>query len=110
MPGSDLYTGTLDVLILKTLTWGPMHGYAIGRWLRETAGEAIKVEEGALDPARHRLQRRGWLEEDWRLPETGRQAKFYRLTAAGRKHLRAEISRWREYARAVSTVLEAANG
>ena len=107
MAGSDLFTGTLDVLILKTLSWGPMHGYAIGRWIRETTGEVLKVEEGALYPALHRLERKGLLEEEWRLTETNRQAKFYTLTAAGRKHLRAEMQRWSEYSTAVSTVLTA---
>ena len=107
MPGSDLYTGTLDVLILKTLSWGPMHGYAIGRWIRETTADALRVEEGALYPALHRLEKRGLLEEEWRLTETNRQAKFYKLTQAGRKHLRAEIARWTEYSRAVGAVLGA---
>ena len=107
MPGSDLYTGTLDVLILKTLSWGPRHGYAIGRWIRETTDEVLRVEEGALYPALHRLERKGLLEEEWRLTETNRQAKFYKLTPAGRKYLRAEIARWTEYSRAVGTVLGA---
>ena len=105
MAGSDLFTGTLDVLILKTLSWGPMHGYAIGRWIRETTSDVLKVEEGALYPALHRLERRGLLEEEWRLTDTNRQAKFYTLTPAGRKQLRAETQRWTEYATAVSTVL-----
>ena len=105
--GSDLFTGTLDVLILKTLSWGPMHGYAIGRWIRDTTGDVLKVEEGALYPALHRLERKGLLEEEWRLTETNRQAKFYTLTAAGRKHLRAEMQRWSEFSTAVSTVLTA---
>ena len=107
MAGSDLFTGTLDVLILKTLSWGPMHGYAIGRWIRETTGDVLRVEEGALYPALHRLERKGLLEEEWRLTETNRQAKFYTLTAAGRKHLRAEMQRWSEYSTAVSSVLTA---
>ena len=107
MAGSDLFTGTLDVLILKTLSWGPMHGYAIGRWIRETTSDVLKVEEGALYPALHRLERKGLLEEEWRLTETNRQAKFYTLTAAGRKHLRAEMQRWSDYSTAVSTVLTA---
>ncbi len=107
MAGSDLFTGTLDVLILKTLSWGPMHGYAIGRWIRETTGDVLKVEEGALYPALHRLERKGLLDEEWRLTDTNRQAKFYTLTATGRKHLRAEMQRWSEYSTAVSTVLTA---
>ncbi len=107
MAGSDLFTGTLEVLILKTLSWGPMHGYAIGRWIRETTSEVLKVEEGALYPALHRLERKGLLDEEWRLTETNRQAKFYTLTAAGRKQLRTEMQRWSEYSTAVSTVLGA---
>jgi PadR family transcriptional regulator PadR len=108
MAGSDLYIGTLDVLILKALSWGPMHGYGIGRWIRQTTEDVLTVQEGALYPALHRLQRRGWLDEEWGVTETGREAKYYRLTAAGRRQLRSEIERWRAYARAVSAALEAA--
>lgn len=108
MAGSDLYLGTLDVLILKALTWGPMHGYGIGRWIRQTTDDVLTVQEGALYPALHRLQRRGWLDEEWGVSDTGREAKYYRLTAAGRRQLRSEIERWRAYARAVSAALEAA--
>lgn len=108
MAGSDLYVGTLDVLILKALSWGPMHGYAIGRWIRQTTDEALTVQEGALYPALHRLQRRGWLEEEWGVSETGREAKYYRMSPAGRRHLRAEVERWRAYARAVMAALDAA--
>ena len=107
MAGSDLFTGTLELLILKAVTWGPRHGYAIGRWIRETTGEVLKVEEGALYPALHRLERKGLLDEEWRLTDTNRQAKFYTLTAAGQKHLRSEMQRWTEYSTAVSTVLTA---
>lgn len=108
MAGSDLYVGTLDVLILKALTWGPIHGYGIGRWIRQTTDEALTVQEGALYPALHRLQRRGWLEEEWGVTETGREAKYYRMTPAGRRHLRSEVERWRTYARAVAAALDAA--
>jgi PadR family transcriptional regulator PadR len=108
MAGSDLYVGTLDVLILKSLSWGPMHGYGIGRWIRQTTEDGLTVQEGALYPALHRLQRRGWLEEEWGVTETGREAKYYRLTPAGRRQLRHEVARWRAYARAVSTALDAA--
>ncbi len=107
MAGSDLYVGTLDVLILKALSWGPMHGYGIGRWIRQTTDDVLTVQEGALYPALHRLQRRGWLEEEWALTETGREAKYYRLTAAGKRQLRSEVERWRTYARAVSAALDA---
>jgi transcriptional regulator len=84
-----------------------MHGYGIGRAIRQASSDGLKIEEGALYPALHRLERRGFLEEEWRVTETNREAKFYRLLPAGRKHLRAEVSRWREYARAVTAVLEA---
>ena len=108
MAGSDLYIGTLDVLILKALSWGPMHGYGIGRWIRQTTEDVLSVQEGALYPALHRLQRRGWLDEEWGVTETGREAKYYRLTPAGRRQLRSEVERWRAYARAVTAALDAA--
>ena len=108
MAGSDLYVGTLDVLILKALSWGPMHGYGVGRWIRQTTEDVLAVQEGALYPALHRLQRRGWLDEEWGVTETGREAKYYRLTPVGRRQLRSEVERWRAYARAVSTALDAA--
>jgi PadR family transcriptional regulator, regulatory protein PadR len=108
MAGSDLYIGTLDVLILKALSWGPMHGYGIGRWIRQTTDEVLTVQEGALYPALHRLQRRGWLEEEWGVTETGREAKYYRMTPTGRRQLRTEVERWRAYARAVTAALDAA--
>jgi len=84
MAGSDLFTGTLDILILKALTWGPRHGYAIGRWIRETTEDVLAVQEGALYPALHRLERRGVISEEWGETDTGRQAKYYTLTSAGR--------------------------
>jgi transcriptional regulator len=108
MAGSDLYVGTLDVLILKALSWGPMHGYGVGRWIRQTTEDVLTVQEGALYPALHRLQRRGWLDEEWGVTDTGREAKYYRLTTAGRRQLRSEVDRWRAYARAVSAALDAA--
>ncbi len=104
----ELMQGTLDVLILKSLTWGPLHGYAVAELVRERSGEELKVEEGALYPALHRLEKRGLLEAEWGLSENNRRAKFYRLTAAGRAHLRAETQAWQRYVAAVSRVLEAA--
>jgi PadR family transcriptional regulator PadR len=105
MAGSDLYTGTLDLLILKALTWGPRHGYAIGRWIRETTSDVLVVQEGALYPALHRLERKGLVSEEWRESETGRQAKYYTLNAAGRAQLRAERKRWEQYSGAVARAL-----
>ena len=100
----DLH-GTLDALVLKTLSWGPRHGYAIARWLEETTDEAIQIEEGSLYPALYRLEARGWIESEWGVSELGRRAKFYRLTRAGRERLKAETARWAGFAAAVSKVL-----
>jgi PadR family transcriptional regulator PadR len=105
MAGSDLFTGTLELLILKALTWGPRHGYAIGRWIRETTEDVLVVQEGALYPALHRLERKGLLDEEWGESETGREAKYYTLTGAGRAHLRASRKRWEEYSGAVARAL-----
>ena len=103
----NLIKGTLDILILKTLSWGPMHGYAVSRWIREASGEELTVEEGALYPALRRLERKGWLEAEWGETETGREARFYALTAAGREQLSQEVSAWERYVAAMARVLEA---
>ena len=108
MAGSDLFTGSLDLIILKALSWGPMHGYAIGRWIRQSTNDGLMVQEGALYPALHRLERRQYLEEEWGLTDTNREAKFYRLTPGGRKHLKSETERWHSYARVMTTALAAA--
>ena len=110
MAGSDVYTGTLDLLVLRALRWGRMHGYGIGGWIREASAEVLAVEEGALYPALHRLERKGLIEAEWGQTEQKRQAKFYRLTEAGRSRLRAETARWRAHARAVEAILEAPRG
>ena len=101
----ELLQGTLDFLVLKTLSWGPRHGYAIARWIRETTDDALRVEEGALYPALHRLQKRGWVEAEWGLSENNRKAKYYRLTARGRAQLGAEARTWARYSAAVTKVL-----
>ena len=108
MAGSDLFTGTLDLLILKAVSWGPRHGYAIGRWIRTTTADVLIVQEGALYPALHRLERKGWLSEEWGESETGRQAKYYKITTKGRAQLRAERQRWHSFATAVHRALETA--
>ena len=104
----DLLQGTLDVLILKTLSWGPMHGYAVSRWIRERTDAVLAVEDAALYQALHRLERREWIEAEWGLSENNRRAKYYRLTPAGRRQLRSEAATWRAYAAAVFKVLETA--
>ncbi len=101
----DILQGTLDVMVLKTLSWGPRHGYAIARWIRETTDDVLQIEEGALYPALHRLERRGWVEAEWGLSENNRRARYYQLTTAGRRQLRAEAADWARYSTAVSRVL-----
>ena len=108
MAGSDLYTGSLDLLILKAVSWGPLHGYAIGRWIRTSTLDVLTVQEGALYPALHRLERKGYLEEEWGLTDTNREAKFYQLSRTGKKHLQAELTRWQRYARVMTAALTAA--
>ena len=102
----DRLHGTLDALVLKTLSWGPRHGYAIARWLEDTTGETLKVEEGSLYPALYRLEKRGWIEAEWGMSEIGRKAKIYTLTPDGRRQLKAETAQWAEFVRAVSLVLQ----
>ena len=97
--------GTLDALILKTLTWGTRHGYGIARWLEETTADAVIVEEGSLYPALYRMERRGWIEADWGTSELGRKAKFYRITAKGRRQLAADTAEWAKFSAGVSKVL-----
>ena len=110
MSGSDLFTGTLDILILKILKTDALHGYGIGRWIRENSNGVLNVEEGALYPALHRLERRGLLEAEWGRTDTGRRAKFYRLTRVGRRALEDEAARWSEYSGAVSAILNSPKG
>ncbi len=104
---SGLLQGTLELLVLKTLSWGPMHGYGVARWIRESSGHTFRVLDGALYTALHRLEERGWVEAEWGHTEKGKRAKFYRLTAAGRAQLRAEVSAWQKYAVAVGKLLGA---
>jgi PadR family transcriptional regulator PadR len=105
MSGSDLFTGTLDLLILRTVAAGPMHGYAIGKSIREMSDGGLTVAEGALYPALHRLQDKGLLRSEWGATETGRRAKFYQITPEGVQHLQVESARWREYSAAVGAIL-----
>ncbi len=101
----DRLHGTLDVLVLKTLSWGPRHGYAIARWLETGSGDALQIEDGSLYPALYRLERKGWIEAEWGVTETQRKAKFYRLSRAGRERLQRQTAEWAEFATAVSRIL-----
>jgi PadR family transcriptional regulator PadR len=102
-----LLRGTLDVLILKALTWGPRHGYAVAEWVKTVTDADLLVEEGPLYTALHRLEKRGWVSGEWGYSDNNRKAKFYQLTAAGRRQLRAEVTAWERYARAVGKALSA---
>jgi PadR family transcriptional regulator PadR len=103
----DLLQGTLDLLILKTLARGAMHGYAIAEFIEQTSDDVLRVEEGALYPALHRLELRGWLDSEWGVSDNNRRAKYYRLTAAGRKQLSAAAQHWDRMSHAIARILEA---
>jgi PadR family transcriptional regulator PadR len=103
----DLLQGTLDLILLKSLIWGPAHGYAVAKWVRDITGDDLQVEEGALYTALHRMERRGWVAAEWGLSENNRRAKYYHLTAAGRRQLKQETVRWERYTRAVGLLLQA---
>lgn len=104
----DLLQGTLDLILLKALTWGPMHGYAVARWVADTTGDDLTVEEGALYTALHRLEKRALLSAEWGLSENNRKAKYYKLTPAGKRELAASADRFKRYTRAVFKVLQTA--
>ena len=104
----DLLQGTLDLLILRTLLFGPAHGHAIARHIRQTSEELLRIETGSLYPALHRLEGRGWIAASWELSDKGKRAKYYRLTNAGRKQLSAERTKWETFARAMGLVLKPA--
>jgi transcriptional regulator len=101
----EVLQGTLDLLILRTLKWGPQHGHGIGQAIRTRSDDLLQVEHGSLYPALHRLRREGWIESEWGVSENNQRAKFYSLTAAGRKQLAAEESRWKLFVKTMARVL-----
>jgi transcriptional regulator len=103
----DLVRGTLDLLVLKALSWGPMHGLAVLRWIEQTTRDQLLIEEGALYPALHRMEEKGWLDAEWGYTDRNRKAKFYRVTSSGRKQLASELTRWSRYTSVVDLVLAA---
>ena len=109
-PKSDLPQGTLDLLILKVIALGPLHGYAIAQRLRQISREVVQVQQGTLYPALHRLENRGFLAADWKMSETNREVKFYRLTAKGRAHLAREEASWQRLTEAVGLILKTTEG
>lgn len=104
----DLLRGTLDLLILRTLIAGPLHGHAVAKHIRHTSEDLLQVETGSLYPALHRLEAKGWIAATWELSDKGKRARFYRLTGAGRKQLASEQSKWRAFSRAIALVLKPA--
>ncbi len=104
-PKTDLLQGTLDLLILKTLALEPMHGYGVSQRIQQISKDVLQVQQGSLYPALHRLERRKWIASEWRASENNRNAKYYRLTAAGRKQLEAEMENWQRLAGAVAEIL-----
>ena len=105
---SDLLQGTLDLLILQVVSLGPLHGYAIAQRLQQMSKDVLQVQQGSLYPALHRLEARGWLNAEWKASETGRDAKFYNLTRAGRRQLESERANWNRLAAAIGLVLRTA--
>ena len=106
-PSVALLQGSLDLLVLKTLSWQPMHGFGIARWLERLTDDALQVEEGTLYPALYRLENKGLVKAEWALTENKRRAKYYRLTAAGRRRLAEEADAWQRFATAIGKVLQA---
>jgi len=107
---TDVLKGTLDLMILKSLSWGPRHGYDVVRWIRRTSGETLQVDDGALYPALHRLEERGWIRAEWGVSENNRRAKYYELTARGRRQLEAEVSTWTRFSDALWRIVNADEG
>jgi transcriptional regulator len=101
----DLLQGTLDVLVLRALSWAPMHGYGVARFINEGSANAFRILDGALYTALHRMEERGWVESEWGQSDKGKRAKFYRLTSAGRRALRDETTNWSAYVAAVARVM-----
>ena len=106
-PNVEVLRGTLDLLILKAVSWGPRHGYAVARWIEQATDDVLRVEEGSLYPALHRLETRAWIAAEWGTSENNRRAKFYSLTSKGRAQLRLETVTWTRFAHAVFAALEA---
>lgn len=102
----EVLQGTLDMLILRTLQWGPQHGYGIVQALRANSGDALQVETGSLYPALHRLERQGWVRSEWKQTESNQRARFYRITASGKKQLASDLGRWQRIVQAVSSIID----
>ncbi len=106
-PSVDILQGTLELIVLKTLSWGPMHGFGIARWIQRTTEEVLRVEEGSLYPALYRMENRGWIKASWALTENGRRAKYYRVTPAGKRQLAAATASWDQVSGAIAKIMAA---
>jgi len=103
----DLLQGTLDLIVLKSLSWGPMHGFGLARWIQLTTDDVLQVEEGSLYPALYRMENRGWIKAQWALTENGRRAKYYKLTATGKRQLETESRSWEAVSGAIAKIMAA---
>ena len=103
----DLLQGSLDLIVLKTLSWGPMHGFGIARWIRKLSTDELQIEEGSLYPSLYRMENRGWIRAEWAITENGRRAKYYQLTAAGRRQLTEESKTWGRFVDVMGRILAA---
>lgn len=101
----ELVQGSLDIIVLKTLSWQPMHGFGIARWIQQTTDDVLQVEEGSLYPSLYRMENKGWVKSEWRITENNRRAKYYRLTAAGRRQLSDQTANWETFVKAMAKVL-----
>src|ERR1700741_5181503 len=106
----ELLQGTLDMLILQTLQWGPQHGYGISQAIRSRSGEVLQVETGSLYPALHRLERQGWVRSEWKQTESNQRAKFYRITLTGKKQLASDHGRWQQMVEAIGAIMSVGAG
>lgn len=106
-PSVDLLQGSLDVIVLQTLRWQPMHGFGIARWIQRTTDDVFQVEEGTLYPALYRMENKGWVKGEWRITENNRRAKYYRLTAAGKRRLVEQARTWDLFAAAMAKIMRA---
>lgn len=109
-PAIELLQGTLDLIILQTLAWGPQHGYGISQAINANSQSAFNVETGSLYPALHRLEKQGWVSSEWKISDNKQRAKYYRLTAAGRRQLTSEQSRWAQFVGAMESVMKPRKG
>jgi PadR family transcriptional regulator PadR len=106
-PALDLIQGSLDIIVLKTISWQPMHGFGIARWIQQTTDDLLQVEEGSLYPSLYRMENKGWVRSEWRITENNRRAKYYRLTAAGRRQLADQSENWETFVKVMAKILRA---